>query len=469
MCINLIKNYMTKNAIIWFRNDLRLYDNNALDYAYRNNYSVIFLYILDNTNNIGETSKWFLYKALLSLKNDIKIKYNTELIIKNGETKNILNSIIKKYNVESILYNKVYEPDILVQDKFLTEELIKQNIKTKSFNSSLLFEPSEIKNISGGCFKVFTPFWKKCLSIIDNIKPPVDYPNHIQTVLVKETNNFDQNVFISNTVIENSQENNWNSLYNVSEKSAYEILQNFMKHKITEYKNKRDYPSKNNTSILSPFLHFGLISPKTIYFNTKKLETNIGIQHFISEIGWREFAYHLLYNFNNLSEENFNIKFNNFPWENNIEYLEKWQQGKTGVLLVDAGMRQLKKTGWMHNRVRMVTASFLTKNLLIDWRLGQKWFWQHLIDADLAINSASWQWVAGSGADAAPYFRIFNPILQSKKFDPDAEYIKRWIPEISHLSIQNIYSDNLHNNYIKPIVELSTSRNKALNIYNDIK
>ena len=262
---------------------------------------------------------------------------------------------------------------------------------------------------------------------------------------------------------------NWNQLYKISEEEAHNLAENFMTNKIEYYKKNRDFPASNNTSLLSPYLHFGIISPKQIYFKSMAFADNEGSDHFLSEIGWREFSYHLLYHFPELPHKNFKSKFDNFPWENNQQDLEKWQTGTTGLPLIDAGMRQLQQTGWMHNRVRMVVASFLTKNLLIDWKIGQEWFWDYLVDADLAANSASWQWVFGSGSDAAPYFRIFNPIIQSQKFDPKGDYIKRWIPELSNLTSKEIHQPNPSTKYPKPVIDLKFSRNRALEIYKNLK
>jgi deoxyribodipyrimidine photo-lyase len=241
-----------------------------------------------------------------------------------------------------------------------------------------------------------------------------------------------------------------------------------MKNRMTNYKEGRDFPATNNTSFLSPYLHFGLISPKQIYFKSLPFVGNSGSAHFLSEIGWREFSYHLLYHFPQLPTNNFKSKFDGFEWDNNKEDLEKWQKGMTGFPLIDAGMRQLYQTGWMHNRVRMVVASFLTKNLLIDWRIGKEWFDDCLVDADLAANSASWQWVAGSGADAAPYFRIFNPITQSEKFDSKGAYIRKWVPELADFSDKEIHCPKDRSKYPEAMIDLKFSRNRALAIYRNV-
>lgn len=458
---------MTNKTILWLRNDLRLSDNGALDYACKNNCEILFLYILDESCHIGGASKWFLHQALKAFKDDIKQKYNADLIIKLGNPQQILEEETKKYDINSIIWNRIYEPEAIKRDSKIKEFFKQKGLEVKTFNSSLLFEPSKIQNLAGSYFKVFTPFWKKCLSQISNIEAPYKIPKSLNIIQTQDKDN------LALEELELLPKNpnwakNWHNFYKVSEEDSHNLAEEFMNNRMLNYKEGRDFPASNNTSFLSPYLHFGLISPKQIYFKSMIFADNLGLNHFLSEIGWREFSYHLLYHFPKLPTNNFKSKFDNFAWENNKEDLEKWQKGMTGFPLIDAGMRQLWQTGWMHNRVRMIVASFLTKNLLIDWRIGQEWFWDCLVDADLAANSASWQWVAGSGADAAPYFRIFNPITQSQKFDENGEYIRKWVPEIAHLSDKEIHFPSKRINYPEAMIDLSFSRNRALAYYKNI-
>lgn len=456
---------MSCKTIIWLRNDLRLYDNEALNYAYENKHEVLFLYIFDQSSSIGSASKWFLHQCLESFQSDIKKKYNADLIINSGNPQKILEEAVKKYDINSIIWNRVYEPAAIKRDAKIKEYFKQKNLDVKSFNSSLLFEPSKIKNLSGTYFKVFTPFWKKCLTQISNISNPCQIPKSLNIIQTKG-NEFLIRLNNLNLVPKNPNwANNWNQLYKISEENAHDLAEDFIKNKMINYKIGRDFPASDNTSRLSSYLHFGLISSKQLYHKLIIFAGNTGLDHFLSEIGWREFSYHLLYHFAELPSNNFKSKFDNFAWENNQDHLEKWQKGMTGFPLIDAGMRQLWQTGWMHNRVRMVVASFLIKNLLIDWRIGASWFWDCLIDADLAANSASWQWVAGSGVDASPYFRIFNPITQSQKFDPTGEYIRRWVPEISDLSDKEIHQPLKRENYPEEMIDLKFSRNRALMLY----
>jgi len=455
---------MKTKSIIWFRNDLRLSDNKAFENAHKNKHEILFLYILDKTDPIGSASKWFLHNAIKSLQSDIKLNFKTNLIIKSGNSQEILESLAKKYKINSISWNKVFEPNALSADITISKALKDLNIETQSFNSSLLFDPETIKNLSGSYFKVFTPFWKKCLTKLNNLSSPCQIPESINAIKLDKNEEFDLDKL---ELLPKNPDwaKSWNNIYKISEENAHLVAQDFMENKMLNYKIGRDFPASNNTSSLSPYLHFGLISPKQLYFKSITHCDNAGLACFLSEIGWREFSYHLLYHFPQLPTQSFKPKFNNFTWENDPDLFHKWKKGMTGFPLIDAGMRQLYQTGWMHNRVRMVVASFLTKNLLIDWRWGQEWFWDCLVDADLAANSASWQWVAGSGADAAPYFRIFNPITQSQKFDPTGEYIRKWVPEISHLTNKEIHRPLKREKYPAEIIDLKLSRERALRIY----
>ncbi len=308
-------------------------------------------------------------------------------------------------------------------------------------------------NGSGFYFKVFTPFWKSCLARENEISAPLDIVKnnkkineHLSNYFLKESINIQDLISLPKTQWYNKMQKYWK----FSENDILQQLDNFIKNKIDNYKKQRDFPAIEATSKLSPYLHFGAISTRYIFNKVRNFQKinnmldNKDINHFLSEIG-EEFSYSLLYNFDNLLENNFNPKFNNFPWYENDEILKKWQKGLTGYPIVDAGMRELWNTGWMHNRVRMIVGSFLVKDLLINWREGEKWFWDCLVDADMASNISSWQWIAGSGADAAPYFRIFNPTLQSQKFDPDGSYIRKWVPELAKLPSKLIYEPSKAN------------------------
>lgn len=461
-------------TIVWLRNDLRLQDNPALHKAATRGV-VIPVYIFDNTQRewqIGSASKWWLHHSLKSLASDFK-QLGINLIIRSGNPPEILEKLISETAANAVFFNRHYEPLSLKRDAEIKKSLENASIEVQSFNASLLYDPWEIKNKQGGNYKVFTPFWKHCLTLQQPNEPletpkfkPVDIT--IRSDTIESLNLLPFNPDWSGGLAEK---------WRPGERSAIELLNYFLDNSINNYSNGRDIPSLGSTSNLSPHLHFGEISPRQIW-NSVNFQSNIGsdicknhnLEKFLAELGWREFSYNLLYYYPDLPTQPFNKKFNNFPWHENDEKLRLWQQGKTGYPIVDAGMRQLWHTGYMHNRVRMIVASFLTKHLLINWQEGAKWFWDTLVDANLASNSASWQWVAGCGADAAPYYRIFNPVLQSKKFDSNGEYIKKWIPQLAHIDSKHIHAPwemgKTIKNYPPPIIDHAYARQRAIQAYN---
>ena len=457
-----------QNSLIWFGNDLRLSDNLSIYNASQNDEKLLFLYIFDEIDQeqVGSASKWFLHQALDSLSKDLIKSYGAKLVVKQGNAQNILDEITQKYKIDNIYWNRNYEPKKIKRNSNIKSFFKKKNINASSHNTSLLFEPSKILNLSGQNFKVFTPFWKHCIKDSNEIQRPVLKVDKVNLIKpFAEDINF--TIADLNLLPKRNWADNWGSLWNVSEDQLHNHLDDFFDNKIINYKSERDFPAINATSKISAFLHYGLVSPRQLFFkNLPYLDTKGG-NHFLSEIGWREFSYNLLYFFPELDTKNFKSNFDKFSWQNDTGLLDKWKKGKTGFPIIDAGMRQLYQTGWMHNRLRMIVGSFLVKNLLIDWRYGLDWFNDCLIDADLASNSASWQWVAGSGADAAPYFRIFNPLIQSQKFDKDAIYIKTYVSELQNSNIEDIHQAKC--DYIEPIIDLSFSRKRALEFYDQIK
>ncbi|MDP1603396.1 MAG: deoxyribodipyrimidine photo-lyase [Legionella sp.] len=456
-------------ALFWFRQDLRLRDNPAFVTACNEHSLVIPLYILDETTQqLGGASRWWLHHSLQSLAHSLE-KAGMRLILRKGNPLEIIEQLIDRHLVGSVYWTRRYEPLAIKRDKEIKAVLTEKGIKVTSANGSLLNEPWTIKNKSGDFFKVFTPYWKHCQ----------------QQIKVS------QKVVINNWPITPDAETDvltsWNLLprnpdwavefahyWQPGEEGAQKKLDEFIEHHLKGYKTSRDFPAENATSRLSPHLHFGEISPWEIWRNLEaaKWDSSCDLQsveRFFTEIGWREFSYYLLYHFPELPISNFNAKFNKFPWHSDDALLKRWQQGTTGYPIVDAGMRELWRTGYMHNRVRMIVASFLTKDLLMDWREGAAWFLDTLVDADLANNSASWQWVAGSGADAAPYFRIFNPVLQSEKFDPKGNYIKQWVPELAKLQGKSIHQPWGVMNYPEPVVDHNEARKRALQYYQSLK
>ncbi len=394
-----------------------------------------------------------------------------------GQPEKVLERITQQYKITDIFWNKSNEPYQRETDHNIKKILKKLNIHYQVFNSNYLWKPTDILKNDGTYYKVFSAYKRKALQVA--FSNMAHAPQQL-TVINRQRNTFES--VAHKLFIEKAWHQKITSYWQIGETHARTKLNFFIKKDINQYHEARNYPADDSTSKLSPHLHFGEISPLTIWVsiqnNPQHEDDQLGIQNFLNQLIWREFSSYLMYHFNTLHEKNFNPKFDFFPWSHNAYYLKKWQMGQTGYPFIDAGMRELWQTGFMHNRVRMVVASFLVKNLMIHWHEGRDWFSNCLIDADLENNSASWQWVAGSGADAAPYFRIFNPITQGKKFDPEGTYIRTYVPELTKLPNRYLFepwhapSDTLKQSniilgetYPKPIIDLNLSRKKALAAY----
>ena len=463
---------------MWFRHDLRITDNPALNEACRSG-DVIPIYIQDNQNNqskqIGSASKWWLHQSLISLNKDL----DGGLITLTGDPKKIIPKLVNESGASSVVWNRNYEPWQITRDKNIKTKLEENGLKVKTFNGSLLWEPWKILNQSGTPYKVFTPFYRKGCLNADSPRIPEAKPKKINVVTLNDGFDVESLELMPKIEWYKTMEKTWSP----GEEGAIKKLDRFLDGPVKFYKTDRDFPGIKGTSRLSPHLHFGEISPNQVW-HAALLNQNIhkvgkDLFHFLSELGWREFSYYLLYHFPEITNKNFNTTFDNYPWSSVTSTFDAWKRGRTGVPIVDAGMRELWETGYIHNRVRMIVGSYLVKNLNIDWRDGEEWFWDCLVDADLAANCASWQWVAGSGADAAPFFRIFNPILQGEKFDKDGNYVRKYCPELSKLpnkylhqpweapeAILNESEIVLGKDYPIPIVDLKESRKDALNKYN---
>ena len=454
---------MSKTILFWFKNDLRINDNPGLNFSSKK--GLVFpIYIHDENSKIGSASKLWLHNSLLSLDKSL----DNNLNFFSGNSLHIILSLCKKHNIENVVWNKSFEPELSSLESKIEKSLRKINIEVTKFNASLLWEPTDVLKSDGLPYKVFTPFYRKgCLSLSDEPRKPIHVGRNINFFSYDEKKSID--------ILGLADNKKWNKkilkYWDIGEFHAKNKLLNFISQGLIGYKKLRDFPSGKNNSMLSPHIHFGEISVNQIWHEIKKHPLDKDSDHFLSEIGWREFSYYLLHHFKKLDEENFQKKFDNFPWRYNEKLFSLWKKGKTGFPIIDAGMRQLWETGYIHNRVRMIVASFLVKNLQIHWHHGRDWFWECLVDADLASNSASWQWVAGSGADAAPYFRIFNPVLQSKKFDLNGEYIRKYIPELSQTETKYIHTpwEQKNVDYYEPIIDLYNSREEALKSYNQIK
>lgn len=468
--------------IVWFRQDLRIHDNPALAHAAKMKAPIIFIYIFDEARPwcMGAASRWWLHQSLTALNETLLKKYSANLILLKGSPDAILDKLIADTKAQAVYWNRCYEAHHMERDRKIKKNLSERGLSVHSFNGSLLKEPWEIQNLSKQPFKVFTPFWK-CLQkqIIRDIYPA---PSKLSIF----ENHYGLTIADLNLIPVIPWYRGFESMWTPGETSARNKLKKFLTQNVKNYKQARDTPALEATSRLSPHLHFGEISPVQIWHAAIERKESVNlqtdIQHFLSEITWREFSYHLLYHFPDLPTVSFRKDFEKFPWKKNTKHLQLWQKGMTGYPIVDAGMRELWHTGWMHNRVRMIVASFLIKHLLQPWQEGEAWFWDTLVDADLANNAASWQWVAGSGADAAPYFRIFNPVLQGEKFDKNGEYVKKWLPELKSLPAKYIHSPweapseilkeaniTLGETYPNPIIDHAIGRKRALEAYKNMK
>ena len=463
-----------KIVIHWFRQDLRLSDNPALTTAAKHG-CVLPIYILDSENSgdyeMGSASKCWLYHSLSSLSKSL----NGSLSLYKGNPQNIIDDIMTRFEVEAVYWNRCYEPWRIKRDTQIKEYLKKIGVEVYTSNASLLWEPWNIAKQDDTPYRVFTPFYRRGCLQADPPREPLSVPIEAKYI-------HDDRGQVGINKLELLPKVRWDntlaSHWNIGEKAAIERFELFISEGLDHYKDGRNIPSKPYVSRLSPHVHFGEISPNQVWYGLRNIGDNKDIDVFCSELGWREFSYSQLYYNPELPVNNLQSKFDSFPWVENEEYLCAWQKGQTGIPIVDAGMRELWQTGYMHNRVRMIVGSFLVKNLRLHWHHGERWFWDTLVDADLASNSASWQWIAGCGFDASPYFRIFNPVIQGQKFDYEGAYVRKYIPEIARLPNKNIFNPweaslatlksagvELGKTYPRPIVDLRASRQGALDAF----
>lgn len=463
-------------TILWFRKDLRLADNSALAAAIESGAPIIpvFIWSPDEAGDWapGAASKWFLQQALESLSEEWGVR-GGKLILREGDSLDELRDMIEKTGAQRVFWNRRYESPLRELDAEIKKTLREDGIDVQSFNSALLNEPHTASTGTGKPYKVYTPYWRK---VKDRKIEPVAEPD-FEALQFPES--YPQTVALDRFGLlpEKQWYRKFYQHWEVSEAAAMERLDTFLEQPVEDYNDARDIPSEDGTSSLSPYLHWGLIGPRQVMsalFQKHDLRVT-GPQVFAKEIYWREFAYNVLYHFPGTPDAPLHEKYSDFPWEPDAEALKRWQRGQTGYPIVDAGMRQLYETGWMHNRVRMVVSSLLVKHLLQDWREGARWFWDTLVDADLASNTLGWQWSAGCGADAAPYFRVFNPITQGQKFDPDGDYVRKWVPEIAKLPNKFLHEPweapagileyagvELGKDYPEPIIEHKKGRERAL-------
>ena len=462
---------MNPPVIHWFRQDLRITDNPSLFEAARIG-EVLPIYILDDVHSehhaIGGASRWWLHHSLQSLNSELSGK----LRVFSGDPLQLIPRLIEQFSAQRIHWNRCYEPWQIKRDAALKNQLHKSRVEARSFNGSLLWEPGEILKKDGTPYRVFTPYYQRGCQKGSPPRPPLPKPENLRL--------FESDGACAIEELRLLPEIRWDKMlepyWAIGETGAHATLQHFLEQGLDGYTKKRDFPACKNVSRLSPYLHWGEISPHQVWHSAHGAREDAAA--FRRQMAWREFSNYLLYHFPEITDDPFNQRFNRFQWISDNEKLSAWQKGQTGIPIIDAGMRELWQTGTMHNRIRMIVASFLTKNLLLHWHHGRDWFNDCLVDADLANNCGGWQWIAGCGADAAPYFRIFNPVTQGKKFDPDGEYTRRYVLELAALPNKFLFNPweapahvlraagvALGNSYPYPIVDLKESRKRALNAY----
>ncbi|WP_158810014.1 deoxyribodipyrimidine photo-lyase [Beijerinckia sp. L45] len=477
-------------SLVWFRSDLRLADNPALHAAIERGAPILCAFVLEDDNGLralGAASLWWLHHSLEALAKDLE-KHGGRLDLFQGRSGTITPALADASNAGAVFWNRRYGGAAIKHDEAIKTAVASGDRHVESFNGRLIHEPWEIKTKTGGSYGVYTPYWKAAIALGDTSEPlpaprklkAAPYPaGGPKRVSLKQ---------LGLLPVKPDWAAGWLDAWTPGEAGAHARLTDFLDGDLSRYEHERNLLSVKGTSHLSAHLRFGEISPRQIVHAAeaaakKEPHTRDGTKKFVAEIGWREFDYHVMFYHPDVAEVNLHRQFDRMPWRDVPKAeLDAWKKGQTGYPVVDAGMRELWATGYMHNRVRMITASFLIKHLMCDWRIGEKWFWDCLCDADPANNTMNWQWVAGSGADASPFFRIFNPVLQGQKFDPDGEYVKAHVPELAKLPKAAIHEPwkadrsvlaaagvELGKTYPKPIVDHATGRARALAAYEKVK
>ena len=470
-------------SLVWFRNDLRLQDHPALSAAIAAGHPYLLVYILETDlpehYQLGGASRWWLHHSLSQLAERISL-LGGQLLLRRGRAGEILPELVQRHQVTHFYSHTRFEPDLGRRDQQLARELQPLGVQWHHYNGHLLYHPARIATQAGTPYKVFSQFWHKGCAQHSIYMPELAPIQQLTRLVDHSSESLDQWQLTPRINWDRGFTPRWQP----GEAGAWRRLRAFSQRGFMGYHSGRDHPAGPHQSMLSPHLHWGEIAPWQVYQQlsaqaaSEAPRLDQDHEHFIRELGWREFSYYLLYHWPELPLRNWRRQFDHFPWQSNPQHLQAWQRGQTGFPLLDAGMRQLWQQGWIPNRVRMLCGSFLVKQLQTPWQLGERWFWDTLVDADMASNSASWQWCSGSGADAAPYFRIFNPVLQSKKFDPEGDYIRTWVPELSGLDAMQIHEPwqvpplllqqadvCLGQSYPYPIVDLAQARQQALAAY----
>ena len=470
---------MKKIGIFWLREDFRVLRNDALLAATNNHDNTVVIYIYKKKKFLNkEAQSWWIYQSIKNFRDDLR-KFNINLQVLSAENYiDIFKTLFKKKDFK-IYWNKIYEPDYLRFDEVIKKKLMDNQIEFKIFKGNVLNEFNEVKKGDNTPFKVFTPFWRAAENVfLDKIPPKLRQIKKSKKLM----NYFKSEVELKKIFPQKKWHSKFEKIWKPNEKTGLKKLDEFLSQRANDYANNRNIPHITGTSRLSPFIKNGQLHVETIWLESKKYKIDKNnLKKYLAEIGWREFSHSLINYFPYMLKSNYSKKFDKFPWQKNDKLLNSWKEGKTGYPIVDAGMREIYETGWMHNRGRMIVGSFLVKHLLIDWREGENYFRNCLVDFSEANNVSGWQWVAGSGADAAPYFRIFNPILQGEKFDKNGDYVKKWIPELSKIPNKFIHkpweidekiSKELNfiigKDYPLPVVDHNFARERALKAFKKI-
>jgi deoxyribodipyrimidine photo-lyase len=473
------------NTLYWIRRDFRLHDNAALSAAIQMGAPILPVYLWEEELEksywgSGGASRWWLHRALEEAAVSWRERGGQLIVLSSSDPLVTLRELCQQHDATQVVWNRRYEADLRVLDARVKRGLREAGIGAESYQDALLVEPHTIGTGDGKPYKVYTPFWKTCQN--REPKSPIAVP--LSQLRLVKTSPKSVSIESLGLLPKHAWHKKMDASWRVGEKAGLEQMRAFLRGGAAHYDEHRDLPGENGTSRMSPYLHWGHVSPRTVAHELKQAQdvTQGGPLVYLKELYWREFAYNVLYHFPHTPTEPLRPEFKDFPWQADETVLKRWQHGQTGYPIVDAGMRELYATGWMHNRVRMVVASFLVKHLLQPWQDGARWFWDTLVDADLASNTLGWQWSAGCGADAAPYFRIFNPLLQSRKFDADGNYLKHWLPELESLHAEYLHAPweapgsvlrgagiRMGKDYPEPIIDHSMARARALKAFDQFK
>ena len=466
-------------TVVWFRQDLRLQDNPALTAAATGQVVPVYIWAPQEEGDWppGGASRWWLHQSLTRLDQALRQR-NSRLIVRRDSAVSALLSVVRATGARRVVWNRRWEPHARAVEAEVRRALAAEGIETDDYESALLVDPDNLSTRSGGYYQVFTPFWK-ALQQLSEPGSPLPVPQ-----LVPLSGGWPPSLTIADLGLLPTPD--WaqglRDTWVPGEDGAHRVLEEFLGHAVGRYHATRDCPEPAGVSHLSPYLHHGEMGPRQVWHAVRAANAERGANletldpdGFLRQLAWREFAHHLLAHLPETIAHPLRPEFSRFPWRDDRSDLRRWQRGHTGYPLVDAGMHQLWQTGWMHNRVRMVTASFLVKHLLLSWQHGARWFWDTLVDADLANNTLGWQWTAGCGADAAPYFRIFNPVAQGERFDPDGAYVRRWVPALAGAPARWIHQPwiatpaeqdaaglSAHPRYPQRLVEHHFARTRAL-------